>query len=292
MGEELGNDLMLPLGLTLLAEGVATEWDDALSSSTPMAMDSPWPAPSESPQSHPTYIGGAQPKVPAKPSTCQSQLRSWSRPKEGPDHINCPHRWISGEMSRLLPTTFAGGRRLKPVGGPSRGHTLWRKATVITRSNTMCYCRQQSSGCQLPSRRPLGGVMPHPRSAGFALKILCLSLMPLAPRTSGSWGKRRPWPGPRHDRPVLKNLGPQQAFYVTPCKSIRDVWPPDDSMQGQHSAGLPPETHRRGTWYLPHNGGGSLPPGQWDQTTTSPRLSPRTTGNPWVHRTCQVNYHS
>ena len=44
--EELGNDTTLPLGLTLfLAEGMAEEWDDAPSSSTPMSMDSPMVSP-------------------------------------------------------------------------------------------------------------------------------------------------------------------------------------------------------------------------------------------------------
>ena len=58
--EELGNDPTLPPGLTLfLAEGMVTLWDDSPSSSTPMPMDSPWPAPSKSPQSHPAYMGGA-----------------------------------------------------------------------------------------------------------------------------------------------------------------------------------------------------------------------------------------
>ena len=101
INEELGDDPMFPLGLTLfLAEGMATEWDDAPSSST--AMDSPRPTPSKSPQSHPAHMGGAWPYVPAKPPAGWPQLRSQSGPKEGPDPVNHPHRWIHVEMGSSL----------------------------------------------------------------------------------------------------------------------------------------------------------------------------------------------
>ena len=32
-----------------------------------------------------------------------------------------------------------------------------------------------------------------------------------------------------------KESGAQQAFYAMPHESFRDVWPPDDPQQGQHS---------------------------------------------------------
>ena len=56
-----------------LAEGVAEEWDDTPSPSTPMSEDSPQLPPTEGPQHHPTHTGGARPKVPAQPSAGQSQ---------------------------------------------------------------------------------------------------------------------------------------------------------------------------------------------------------------------------
>ena len=89
--EELGDNPMLALDLFLIiVGGVATEQYDAPSSSTPMSMDSPWPTHSESLQSQPAYTGGAWPKVPAKPSTGWTQLRSQSRSKEGSDPVNYP----------------------------------------------------------------------------------------------------------------------------------------------------------------------------------------------------------
>ena len=150
-------------------------------------------------------------------------------PNQGPRKdrpSKLPHRWISVEMSRLgthNPPLVEGDQSQQEslLGRP----VLWRKAT-IARSNILCYGRWQLSGCQLPSRRPLNGGMPHPGLVGFTPKILCLSLMPLTPRTYGLWGRRRPWPWPRHYRPVLKNLGPQQAIYARPCESFRDVLPP------------------------------------------------------------------
>ena len=64
MDEELGNEPTLPMDLTLFfVEGMATEWDNAPSSSTPDPMDCP-----QTTHSHPAYIGGSQPKVPTKPS--------------------------------------------------------------------------------------------------------------------------------------------------------------------------------------------------------------------------------
>ena len=97
-GWGLGQWSYIALGLTLfLVEGMAEEWHDAPSSSTPVPVDSPWPAPSKDPQDCFTYMGGAKPKVPAKPSAGQYQ----SRPKEGPDPVNYPHRWITVEMTRL-----------------------------------------------------------------------------------------------------------------------------------------------------------------------------------------------
>ena len=98
--EELGDDPTLPPGLTLfLAEGMAKEQDDAPSCLTPMPVDSPWPPPSKGPLHHSDCTGGAWPKVPTKLST--AQLRSWSRPKGGPDLVNHPCWWVLWEMNRI-----------------------------------------------------------------------------------------------------------------------------------------------------------------------------------------------
>ena len=88
--EELGNDATLPLGLILF-----------LAPLLPCLWDSSWPSPSEGPQHHPTYLGGAWPKAPAKPSAGWSWSWPWSRPKEGPDLINHPHQWVVAEMNRF-----------------------------------------------------------------------------------------------------------------------------------------------------------------------------------------------
>ena len=74
MDEDLGDDPTLPMDLTtFLAGGTAEEQDDAPNPSTPLSMDPSLPPPSEGPQGCPIYMGGAHPKVPAKPSTAQSQ---------------------------------------------------------------------------------------------------------------------------------------------------------------------------------------------------------------------------
>ena len=95
------NPILLPDLTLFLVEGMAAEWDNTSRSSTPTFVDSLWPDPSKSHQIHPTYMGGVQPKVPVKPSTSWPQLRSQSRPKEGPDPVKYPHRWIAVQMSRI-----------------------------------------------------------------------------------------------------------------------------------------------------------------------------------------------
>ena len=65
-------------------------------------MDSQGSAPSRSPQSHPPYMGGVWPKVPAKPSTGQPQLKSQSGPKEGPDPVNHAHMLIHAKIGSSI----------------------------------------------------------------------------------------------------------------------------------------------------------------------------------------------
>ena len=88
---------MLPQDLTtFLKGGPAKEQNDDPNPSTPLPLESPWSPPSKSPQHHPTYMGGALPKVPTRPSTAQS----WSWSKGMPDPVNHPNWWILAEMDR------------------------------------------------------------------------------------------------------------------------------------------------------------------------------------------------
>ena len=163
------------------------------------------------------------------PGLSPSQTICWLAPTENPikaQPSKLPPQVDLGRFPGLAPTTPTGGRRLEPEEGPSG--TLWRKATAIARFNILHNGRWWPSGCQPPSRRPPGGGMPRPSLVGLIPKILCLFPMPLAPRISRSQGKRKPWPWLGCYRPVSKNLGPQQAFYVMLHESFRDVWPPDD----------------------------------------------------------------
>ena len=230
---------MLPLGLTLfLADGTAAEWDDAPSSSTPMPMDSPQPAPSKSPQCHPTYMGGAQPKVLAKPSADWSQLRTLSRPKGRARQSKLPLQVdLSRDFQAWHPPPPTGGRRLEPVGGPFRGHCEGRSWWLPGPT----FCAMAGGGLQVASC-PAGGLQ--------VVGCPALAWQASSPRFYAchwylwpqgllrSWGKRRPWPWPGHYRPVPKNLGPQQVFYVMLHESFRNVWLPDDPQWGWYSWGL------------------------------------------------------
>ena len=91
--EELGDKAMLPTDLThFLVEDKGWEWDNAPSFPTPEPRGLPQPS-----HSQPTYMAGARPKVPNKPSADQLQ----SRHREEPDLVNYLHRWIEEEMSQL-----------------------------------------------------------------------------------------------------------------------------------------------------------------------------------------------
>ena len=74
----------------------STQWDNTPRSPIQEPGDLLQPA-----HSQPTYMGGARPKVPNKPSADQPQSRSQSRHREEPDHVNYPHRCIVAEMSQL-----------------------------------------------------------------------------------------------------------------------------------------------------------------------------------------------
>ena len=98
--EELGDDPTLSQDqTTFLVGGTAEEQDDAPSPSTPLPVDPPGPPTSEGSLHHPTYLGGAHLKVPAKPSAAQSQSQSWL--KEIPDPVNHPSQWILAQMDKV-----------------------------------------------------------------------------------------------------------------------------------------------------------------------------------------------
>ena len=69
----------------------------------------------------PSHLHGkAQPNVPAKPSAGQPLLRSQSRPKDGPDPVNYPCRWMSVEMSRLGTPTLTWWKEIRASRRPFR----------------------------------------------------------------------------------------------------------------------------------------------------------------------------
>ena len=53
---------------------------------------------------------------------------------------------------------------------------------MISRPSSMPNGRWQPSGCQLTSKRPQGGGMPHPGLVGFTPRISCPLLIPLVPQ--------------------------------------------------------------------------------------------------------------
>ena len=54
------------------------------------------------PQCHPTYTGGARPKVSTQPSTGWCQALPWPRLKEELDPINHPNSWIHVKMENTI----------------------------------------------------------------------------------------------------------------------------------------------------------------------------------------------
>ena len=183
MDEYLGENPTLPLGLTLfLAEGTAKEQGEAPSSSTPMPMYSPWPPLSKGPQCNPTYMGGAWPKVPAKPST--AQLRSQSRPKGGPDPVNHLCQWVLGEMNRIRGHPH-WWKEIRASGRISMGEHIVRECYIDAKA--LHYAQWQAVEFKLPlaQHKASGWWMPGPGSVGCVPRISCPILMPSALRISG-----------------------------------------------------------------------------------------------------------
>ena len=100
VGEELGDEPMLPMDLTcFLAVGKGPEQDNAPSSPTPELGDLPQPD-----HSQPTYTGGARPKVPNRSSADWLQPRSKSRCREEPDPVNYPTGRLQQKCLGLVST--------------------------------------------------------------------------------------------------------------------------------------------------------------------------------------------
>ena len=90
------------------------------------------------PQCHPTYAGGARPKVPAQPSAGQSQSQPWPRRKEEPDPINHPCRWIHAEMEKTIWPHW--WKELKASGRVSMGiHLIKEGPSDSEAQQQMCW---------------------------------------------------------------------------------------------------------------------------------------------------------
>ena len=139
---------------SLPTEGIAKEWDDAPSPSTPMTKDSPWLPPQQGPQFHPTYTGGVRPKVPTKPSASHSQSQPWSRPKEEPDPVNHPCRWIHVEMEKTRHPDWL--KEIKASGRMSMVSYIIREGLSKSKACTGPNGRWQHSGCPLAQHEDLG----------------------------------------------------------------------------------------------------------------------------------------
>ena len=144
------------------------------------------------PPEHPTYMGGAGPKVLAKPSTDWTQSRAQSKPKEGLDPVNHPHRWIHVEMEKTIHPHW--WKELRASGRVSMGSHMIREGFSNSKAYYMPVGRQQHWGCTWPNMRLQGGGMPHPGLADSAAQTSCSTLMSLTQGIYGPWGRRRPLP--------------------------------------------------------------------------------------------------
>ena len=142
-------------------------------------------APTKGPQHHPTYTGGTRPKVPAWPSTGQSQSWPLPRLKEELDPLNHPCRWIYVEMEKTMHRYW--WKELKASGRVSMGLHLIREGLWQLQSPSMGpvgrqQCIQAAPG---PTWGLAGGGMPHPGLAESALQISCSTLIPPSQGISG-----------------------------------------------------------------------------------------------------------
>ena len=147
-------------------------------------MDSPWLPPSKGPQYHPTYTGGARPKVPTKPSAGwfqsqhqSSQKRSWIQ------LTNHPCRWIYVENERARHPHW--WKEMKASGRVFMGSQIVREG--LSNSRALLYAQWQSVALRLPATQQ---------------------------ETSG-WWDAPPW---------LSGLHPEDFMLCTNASSPRDFW--------------------------------------------------------------------
>ena len=141
-------------------------------------MDSPWTT-----HSHPTYNGGAWPKVPSKPSADQPQSRSQSRHKEEPGPVNYPYRWIAAEMPRSGSHHLQWWREIRASRRTFRG-----KGESDNNFQVQHHVLWQVVAFRLPATEQKASEWWNalPWISELHPMISCLSLTPLDPRTSGS----------------------------------------------------------------------------------------------------------
>ena len=81
-----------------------------------------------------------------------------------------------GDGEDFAPTTLTGGKKSKPVGEPVHGkHTSVKRGLQWPRGPALCPMAGSAAflAASHPRRRPWGGGMPYPGSAGSAPRISC-----------------------------------------------------------------------------------------------------------------------
>ena len=138
---------MLPPGLTLfLGEDEAKKWEDT-PSSIALLLEFPRPSTSKDSQCHPIHLGGAWPKVPAKPSAGQSQYHTQPRSTGGLNPVNQPHRWIQSEMGKTRHPNW--WRKIKASGRMTMGSHIIKEG--LTDPEALHYAQCQVEAFRLPA---------------------------------------------------------------------------------------------------------------------------------------------
>ena len=255
----------------LLVEGEGPEHDKTPSSPTPELRDLLLPTHGQS-----TYMGGARPKVPNKPSAGQPQSRSQSRHREEPDPINYPHRWIASEMSWLgthHPSWWkemrACRRIFKGVTTTDNDYQVWYSVSWQVVAFRLSVTQQEASGWwDAPTW--IGGLYPQ----AFMLDTD-------APSIKGHEMGEDLGPGLGTTGLCCGIMGPHKNFVQCHTGPPEMHGSPYDTQQGWHHQGLPPEAYQRRLWNLSHPRRGCNSSGQTNRTTADPRC-----------RMCQVDHCS
>ena len=138
---------MLPPGLTLfLGEDEAKKWEDT-SSPIALLLEFPRPSTSKDSQCHPIHLGGAWPKVPAKPPAGQSQSQTQPKSTGGLDPVNQHYRWIQSEMGKTRHPHW--WREIKASGRTTMGRHIIKE--VLTDVEALHYTQCQVETFKLPA---------------------------------------------------------------------------------------------------------------------------------------------